>query len=918
MKGKKLLINVFRSIPIIMLFSVFGAAFAQGTVSLTTTATLTQLGDGSYQATTFVSNNGTGTAQNVVLSTAVLGSVAGTPAPKAVGDIPAGRFVSTVLTFPASAGAPGTAVVERYSGSYTGGTFVGSFRAFLPPSSDLLAQLNALIAQAVALEAGNAQFPLQISQTGTGSDVNKAFPWVTVAELQALNNALQSARNALIQWNPQAITSLQNAITTFTGEIKADGTDPYFRLDPGPGQLPVTITAPTNVWTAHKPPLDSRVPADFDGSTFQWIAYPFADSQGQANVLQINYNYKGVATFGGVSMQSPLSPTANVPAGSTIEFDVYYPESAQGKLMRWHMTNRTTTVDSYLRAYPYNPLNPPWTGSYNGDSWLKTHVSANIPQTGSSSNFILELQGEVGQPADSTTVLVQNLKITQPDPHTAPLPAVVNSQNESVVAPIRGLYNPANGLFIPGAIGTGAVTGTRARHFEIFVDGNNLKAASVHPFGPNWLTSTTGAPLAGATTTPGIGEYTFPDSAYTAIRDSGTPGQYLIHGHNLAWYNQAPTWMTQITPATLPHGYSGTPNFYALGNGVTTQVLVSVDMARRVQFNHAVYEMRNFSTTLAKYGSSVSRGVVPFHSWDVLNEEVDASRHSVNIPLDPNSWRNSLIQTNWLVAMSDNLIGGSLKDHYIYLLFKHAHIAVPNAQMAAAFKANYASLPSYMKLDGHDDNGSIDAYVVANPPRLTYNDYDYSTHTKARTVYNMVLALNTEWLSDPLYDGRPLIEIIGSEAHDSVGPTLASDNQYAVALFASLVDRHLLTAISFSESDLLMPTTAPGGGATAPAALNIRQSDGLGYEFALHYKMFTKFAPYMDHVIHFGVAGSGFNGSYVLFDGSNNADSGYYGAMNPDRYILGHSYLDSYFAGEYGKLQNGYPIDLGDLGIYTR
>jgi hypothetical protein len=40
--------------------------------------------------------------------------------------------------------------------------------------------------------------------------------------------------------------------------------------------------------------------------------------------------------------------------------------------------------------------------------------------------------------------------------------------------------------------------------------------------------------------------------------------------------------------------------------------------------------------------------------------------------------------------------------------------------------------------------------------------------------------------------------------------------------------------------------------------------------------------------------------------------------MNPNRYILGHSYLDSYFSGEYNKLQNGYPIDLGDLGIYTR
>jgi len=846
-----------------------------------------------------------------------LGSAAGTPAPNTVGDIPTGRFASAVLTFPASAGAPGAAVVERFGGSYTGGTFVGSFRAFLPPSSTLLAQLNTLIAQAVTLEAGNAQFPLQISRAGDGSDVNKAFPWVTAAEFQGLDGALQSARAALIQWTPQAIPNLQSAITTFAGKIKADGTDPYFRLDPGPGRLPVTVTAPTNVWTKKSPPLDARVPADFDGSTFQVIPYPFADSAGQAPVLQINYVYKGTATFGGVSMQSPLSPIVNVPAGATIEFDVYYPKSAQGKLMRWRMRNRTTDIDSYLRAYDYTSLNPPWVGSYNGDTWLKTHVSVNAT-TGSSSNFILELHGETGRPAESTTVIVQNFKITQPDPNTAPLPNVVNSQNQSVVAPLKGLYNTNNGLFMVGAIGTGAVTGTRARHYEIFVDGNNLKADGTQPRGPNWLTSTTGAPLNGATTTPGLAEYSFPDSAYTAIRDSGTPGQYKIHGHVMAWYNQAPGWMTQITPATLPAGYNGTPNFYGLGNGVTTQVLVSKDMARRVQFNHITYLMRHFLTTSAKYGSSPARGVVPFNDWDMLNEEIHESRHSVNIPADPNSWRSSLKQTNWLAAMSDDEIGGDLKSHYVYLLFKFGHIAAPNAQMAAAYKANYASLPQYMKLDGHDDSGSIDAYIQANPPKLTYNDYDYATHTKARTAYNMVLALNTAWLSDPLYDGRPLIELVGIEGHDSVGGTETSNNQYAVALFASLVDRHLLTGMSYSEFDLLMPTSAPGGGAIAPAALNIRQSDALGYQYALQYKLFTKFAPYIDHIISWGVAGSGWQGSYVLFDGSSNADSGYYGAMNPDRYILGHSYLDSSFPGEYGKLQNGYVIDLGDLGTYTR
>jgi GH35 family endo-1,4-beta-xylanase len=917
MNGTQILLNVYRALAVVMLLSVFGGAAAQGTVNIVTSATRSKLGDGSYQATVSLTNTGTGAAQNVVVSAATLGSAAGSPLPKTVGNIPAGGVASAVFTFPASAGAPGAAVVERYSGTHSGGTFGGSLRVVLPPSADLLSQLNSLIAKGQALAAGNSEFPVQISSSGTGSDVNKAFPWVTSTEFRTFDDALKAARNALIQWNAQAITNLQGAMATFKAQIKADGTDPYFRLDPGPGRLPVTVTAATNVWTA-RTPLDNRVPADFDGSTFQMVPYPFADSQGQAPVLLINYFYRGVTTFGGVSMQSPLSPSVNVPTGATIEFDVYYPKSGQGKLMRWRLTNRSTTIDSYLRTYDYTNLNPSWIGSYNGETWLKTHVSVNVPQTGTSSTFILELHGETGRPAESTSVMVQNLKITQPDPNTPALPNVVNAQNQSVVAPLKGLYNNTNNLFMMGALGTGSVTGTRARHYEIFVDGNNLKADGTHPRGPNWLTSVAGAPLSGATTTPGVGEYNFPDSAYTAIRDSGTPGQYKIHGHVMAWYNQAPGWMTQITPASLASGYNGTPFFYGLGNGVSTQTLVSKDMARRVQFNHITYLMRHFLTTSTKYGSSTARGVIPFASWDILNEEVHESRHSVNIPADPNSWRLSLKHTNWLAAMSDDLIAGDLKDHYVYLLFKFAHIAAPNAQMAAAFKANYASLPNYMKLDGHDDGGSIDAYIMSNPVKVVYNDYGFTARSKARTVYNMVRALNTAWLSDPLYDGRPLIEFVGNQAHDLVNATQASDTQYSTALFAKLVDDHLLSGIVFSEFDLQMPTSAPGGGATAPAALNIRQSDALGYQYALMYKLFTKFAPYIHHVLSWGVSGSGWQGSYVLFDGSSNANAGYYGTMNPNRFLLGHSYLDDFFAGENDKLKSGFGIDLGDLGIYVR
>ncbi|HHY81518.1 MAG TPA: hypothetical protein GX505_02435 [Clostridiales bacterium] len=790
-----------------------------------------------------------------------------------------------------------------------------AFAFYLTPAAAAsVDDLNDLIAQAEALKAGNKEFPLQISYTEDGSDVNKAFPWVFDDDLVDLDAALEFARSAGSSEIDEAMNRLLDEIEKFKDKIKADGSDPYFRLDPGPGLQRITISAPTNEWTT-RTPLDNRVPSNFAGGTFEVIPYPFADSEGKGDVLKINYVHNGVSTFGGITLQAPLSPTVNVPAGATIEFDVYYPKSAQGKFMRWRIRNRTSDIDSYMRDYEYNNLNPDWVGSYQGETWLKAHHSVNAT-TGSSSTFILELHGETSRPAETGTLIVADIKITAPDPNGIPLPNVVNTKRYNEVAPLKSIYNEENGLFMVGTLGASSISGLRAYHYEIFVDGNNLKAEPTHPRGPNWLKDINGQSLSGANNTPGVGEYSFPTSYYQGIKNSGAPGEYKNHGHVLAWYNQAPSWMRQIIPATLPSGYNGTAEFYGLGNGVTTQVKVDKEMARRVQYNHIMYVMRHFLTTDPKYGSSESRGIIPFHSWDVLNEEVHESRHSELIPQDPNGWRKSLKHTNWLVAMSDDLISGDLSEHYIYLLFKYAHIAAPNAQMAAAYKANYDSLPEYMKLDGHDNNGSIDDYVLENPPKLVYNDYGIATRSKARTVYNMVRDLNTAWLSDPLYDGRPLIEIVGIQGHDSIGRTLASDNQYAVALYASLVDKGLLSGICFSEFDLKVPTSTPGGGAEAPATLNVKQSDALGYQYALMYKLFRKFAPYIDHVISWGVSGSGWQGSYVLFDSQSNANAGYYAAMNPDRFILGHSYLDDFFAGEYEKLHKASGVDMGDLGVF--
>jgi len=108
-------------------------AAVNGTVQLITTTSLALQTDGSYLGTVTVTNNGTGTANNVVLTGAMLGSASGTPGTQPLISIPPnGGIAVATVAFPASAGAPGAMVVERLTGTYTGGTFGGSSRAVLP------------------------------------------------------------------------------------------------------------------------------------------------------------------------------------------------------------------------------------------------------------------------------------------------------------------------------------------------------------------------------------------------------------------------------------------------------------------------------------------------------------------------------------------------------------------------------------------------------------------------------------------------------------------------------------------------------------------------------------------------------------------------------------------------------------------
>ena len=120
-------------------------AVGGGSLQLVTTASLTRLSDNSYQAVVTVSNLGIGTARNVWLSEAALGAANGTPAALPLADIPAGRSADATISFGPNAGAPGAQVIEKYAGTYSGGTFGGTLRAALPQSAQVPPTVTATV-----------------------------------------------------------------------------------------------------------------------------------------------------------------------------------------------------------------------------------------------------------------------------------------------------------------------------------------------------------------------------------------------------------------------------------------------------------------------------------------------------------------------------------------------------------------------------------------------------------------------------------------------------------------------------------------------------------------------------------------------------------------------------------------------------
>ncbi len=107
-------------------------AVSNGSILLSAVPSLSGSASGGYVATIIVKNTGTGVAPAAVLTGVTVGSVNGTPTPQVLGSIQPGASVTVTVSVPSAAGADGARAAGRITGTYTGGSFSGSYRLILP------------------------------------------------------------------------------------------------------------------------------------------------------------------------------------------------------------------------------------------------------------------------------------------------------------------------------------------------------------------------------------------------------------------------------------------------------------------------------------------------------------------------------------------------------------------------------------------------------------------------------------------------------------------------------------------------------------------------------------------------------------------------------------------------------------------
>lgn len=84
---------------------------------------------GVYSVAVKVPNSGTQAGSNVALTSATLGTTNGSPVPQSVTTLANGASTTFTVTVAGSSGLDSAGVAEKYTGTYTGGSFSASVRS---------------------------------------------------------------------------------------------------------------------------------------------------------------------------------------------------------------------------------------------------------------------------------------------------------------------------------------------------------------------------------------------------------------------------------------------------------------------------------------------------------------------------------------------------------------------------------------------------------------------------------------------------------------------------------------------------------------------------------------------------------------------------------------------------------------------
>ncbi|MCL2702499.1 MAG: endo-1,4-beta-xylanase [Defluviitaleaceae bacterium] len=233
--------------------------------------------------------------------------------------------------------------------------------------------------------------------------------------------------------------------------------------------------------------------------------------------------------------------------------------------------------------------------------------------------------------------------------------------------------------------------------------------------------------------------------------------------------------------------------------------------------------------------------------WDVVNE---AFTNSVDFS---GEWRDGLrgaredVAGNptspWFEAYANGAAFGESGADYIYDAFKFARMYDPHAV-------------------------------------LYYNDFNDTEFGKSTAIAAMVMDINNQWLSDPDYDGRLLIEGIGMQGHYNT-------TNFDIHSMEEALLRYIATGavISITELDITVGRDDPYPGGTM---LSLEDEIIQGQMYAQIFALAKEYADSIERITIWGKADpqSWRSGRLpLMFDSVFAPKGAFFGALNPDEYF---------------------------------